>query len=156
KRTRWSRRRSLSIRNRPTRSRSRASSPPEGDRRPSCRVAWCCPVAEITIFHGGTIVALDAPGTVRRADLLVEAGVIREIGGPFETPGAARVDCTGALVLPGFVQAHVHLSQALFRGLAEEADLLQWLERKIWPLEAAHTADSLRASARLGLAEMIR
>jgi cytosine/adenosine deaminase-related metal-dependent hydrolase len=113
-------------------------------------------VAEITIFHGGTIVALDAASTIRRADLLVEDGVLRDIGGPFEKPGAARVDCTDALVLPGFVQAHVHLSQALFRGLAEEADLLRWLERKIWPLEAAHTAESLRASARLGLAEMVR
>src|SRR5215475_9274541 len=117
RRMRSSRRLSLSIRNRPMRSRWRRSSRREGDRRPSQRVAWCCPVAEITIFHGGTIVALDVPGTVRRADLLVEAGVIREIGGPFEKPGATRVDCTGALVLPGFVQAHVHLSQALFRGL---------------------------------------
>jgi cytosine/adenosine deaminase-related metal-dependent hydrolase len=113
-------------------------------------------VAELTLFHGGTLVALDATGSVRRADLLVEDGVIREIGGPFDSKDAARVDCTGALVLPGFVQAHVHLSQALFRGLAEEADLLRWLERKIWPLEAAHTAESLAASARLGLAEMIR
>jgi 5-methylthioadenosine/S-adenosylhomocysteine deaminase len=113
-------------------------------------------VAEITVFHGGTIVALDEASTVRRADVLVEDGVIRDLGGPFDSQGAARVDCTGSLVLPGFVQAHAHLSQALFRGLAEEADLLHWLEQKIWPLEAAHTADSLLASARLGLAEMIR
>lgn len=119
-------------------------------------MAWCSAVAQITIFHGGTIVALDPAGTIRRADILIEDRVIREIGGPFDNAGAARVDCTGALVLPGFVQAHVHLSQALFRGLAEEADLLRWLERKIWPLEAAHTAASLAASARFGLAEVIR
>jgi len=116
-------------------------------------------VAEITIYHGGTIVALDDASTVFTGDVLVQDGVIRAIGGPFDSPehsGAARVDCTDALVLPGFVQAHVHLSQALFRGLAEEADLLRWLKRKIWPLEAAHSAGSLQASARLGLAEMIR
>ncbi|HEV8481586.1 MAG TPA: amidohydrolase family protein [Candidatus Eisenbacteria bacterium] len=116
-------------------------------------------MAENTIYHGGTIVALDDASTVLTGDVLVQDGVIRAIGGPFDSPessGAARVDCTDALVVPGFVQAHVHLSQALFRGLAEEADLLRWLERKIWPFEAAHTAESLRASARLGLAEMIR
>ena len=113
-------------------------------------------VAETSIFHGGTVVALDGAGTVRRADIRVEDGVLRAIGGPFDEPGAQRVDCTGALVLPGFVQTHVHLSQALFRGLAEEADLLLWLSRKIWPLEAAHDAASLVASARLGLAEMVR
>jgi len=116
-------------------------------------------VTPISIYHGGTIVALDKASTVRVGDVLVQDGVIRAIGGPFESsdyPDAVRVDCSDCLVLPGFVQAHIHLSQALFRGLAEEADLLRWLDKKIWPLEAAHSADSLRASARLGLAEMVR
>src|SRR4029077_15634323 len=48
-----------------------------------------------------------------------------------------------------------HLCQTLFRGLAEQADLLRWLRERIWPLEAAHTAASVAASARLGIAEMI-
>jgi 5-methylthioadenosine/S-adenosylhomocysteine deaminase len=110
-------------------------------------------VTEKTVFAGGTLVTLDAESTVRRADLLVEDGVIVDIGGPY--PDAEVVDCSGTLVLPGFVQAHVHLCQALFRGLAEETDLLTWLERKIWPLEAAHTAESLAVSTRLGLIEML-
>ncbi|MDH5492591.1 MAG: amidohydrolase family protein [Myxococcales bacterium] len=70
--------------------------------------------------------------------------------------GPARVlDARGALVLPGLVQAHVHLCQTLFRGMADDLPLLEWLERRIWPMEAAHDARSLRASARLGLAEML-
>ncbi|MBC7173760.1 MAG: amidohydrolase family protein, partial [Polyangiaceae bacterium] len=62
----------------------------------------------------------------------------------------------GAVVLPGFVQAHVHLCQVLFRGLAEDLPLLRWLRERIWPLEAAHDEGSLRTSAELGLAELLR
>ena len=44
----------------------------------------------------------------------------------------------GMLVVPGLVQAHLHLCQTLFRGLAEDRPLLAWLRERIWPLEAAH------------------
>ena len=49
----------------------------------------------------------------------------------------------------------MHLCQTLFRGLAEDQRLLAWLRERIWPLEAAHDPDSLRASARLGIAELL-
>ena len=57
--------------------------------------------------------------------------------------------------MPGLIQSHVHLCQTLFRGLAEDQPLLAWLRERIWPLEAAHDPDSLRASARLGIAELL-
>jgi cytosine/adenosine deaminase-related metal-dependent hydrolase len=57
--------------------------------------------------------------------------------------------------MPGFVQAHVHLCQVLFRGMADDLPLLSWLERRIWPFEAAHDDASLSASAELGLLEMM-
>ncbi len=60
------------------------------------------------------------------------------------------------LVLPGLVQIHVHLNQTLFRGLADDMDVVDWLKTRIWPLERAHNADSLYASARLSIAELIR
>ena len=62
----------------------------------------------------------------------------------------------GMLVVPGLIQAHVHLCQTLFRGLAEDRPLLDWLRERIWPLEAAHDPASLHASARLGIAELLR
>ena len=58
-------------------------------------------------------------------------------------------------LIPGFVQTHIHLCQTVFRGLAENLSLLDWLRMKIFPLEAAHSASSLRASALLGLSELI-
>lgn len=66
------------------------------------------------------------------------------------------IDAGGALLMPGLVQAHVHLCQTLFRGAAEGEPLLPWLHRYAWPLEAAHDEDSIRVSALLACAEMIR
>jgi len=69
---------------------------------------------------------------------------------------AESIDASTMAVMPGFVQTHVHLCQSLFRGLAEDMDLLDWLRTRIFPLEAAHNAESIVASARVGLAELIR
>ena len=66
-----------------------------------------------------------------------------------------RIDASGCYVLPGLVQTHIHLVQTIFRGLAEERSLLEWLRDRIWPLEAAHDERSLRASARLGLLDLL-
>ena len=57
--------------------------------------------------------------------------------------------------MPGLIQAHIHLCQTLFRGLADDLSLEDWLTQRIWPLEAAHTAESIHASAMLGAAELL-
>src|SRR5262249_13655863 len=106
---------------------------------------------------------MDAAGTVTRGDLLVQDGLIAARGEGV-APALASLprgragesyDASGAFVLPGLVHGHLHLCQTLFRGLAEQSDLLAWLRESIWPLEAAHTEASIAASARLGLAELI-
>lgn len=56
---------------------------------------------------------------------------------------------------PGFIQTHIHLCQTLFRGLADDLELLDWLQKKIFPFENAHNKDSLRISVQLGLNELI-
>ena len=58
-------------------------------------------------------------------------------------------------LIPGFVQTHVHVCQTLFRGLADDLLLLDWLQKKIFPFEYAHNKNSLRISAQLGLNELI-
>jgi cytosine/adenosine deaminase-related metal-dependent hydrolase len=116
-----------------------------------------------TLIRGGVVVTCDAGSRVFDGDVLVRGKEISEIvprggrGKKEEPRRPTRVlDATGCAVIPGFVQAHVHLCQALFRGMADDLPLLEWLERRIWPLEAAHDEASLGASAELGLAEMIR
>jgi cytosine/adenosine deaminase-related metal-dependent hydrolase len=109
------------------------------------------------LIRGGTVVTMDPDQTIRRADVLVRDGRIAAIGRSASRARPVRVlDASGAAVMPGFVQCHVHLCQALFRGMADDLPLLAWLRERIWPLEAAHDPKSLRASARLGVAEMLR
>ena len=93
---------------------------------------------------------------VRDAALLIVDGVVASLGEPSEAPqGVERIGLDGALVLPGLVQAHIHLGQTLFRGLGEGRRLLPWLRERIWPLEAAHTDESAYWSALLGGAECL-
>jgi len=85
----------------------------------------------------------------------VRDGRITAVGA--EPPGAhdAVIDAGGAYLLPGFIQTHVHLCQTLFRGFADDMPLLEWLRRRVWPMEAAHTPQTLRASARLAASELL-
>ncbi|HLG32222.1 MAG TPA: amidohydrolase family protein [Ignavibacteriaceae bacterium] len=62
---------------------------------------------------------------------------------------------TDLTLIPGFIQTHVHLCQTLFRGMAEELPLLEWLKYKIFPFENAHSKESLGISARLGINELL-
>jgi 5-methylthioadenosine/S-adenosylhomocysteine deaminase len=60
------------------------------------------------------------------------------------------------VMIPGFIQTHTHLCQTLFRGLADDLELLDWLQFRIFPYENAHNKNSLRASARLGINELLK
>jgi 5-methylthioadenosine/S-adenosylhomocysteine deaminase len=70
--------------------------------------------------------------------------------------GAKFINASHLVVIPGFVQTHIHLCQTLFRGMAEDLQLLDWLQQKIFPLEAAHNEKSTYLSAMLGIAELVR
>jgi len=58
-------------------------------------------------------------------------------------------------LIPGFVQTHIHLSQTLFRGLAEDLPLLDWLRSKIFPFENTHNKDSLKITTQLSINELL-
>lgn len=98
---------------------------------------------------------MDAAGTIVRGDLLITDGRIARIGVE-AGPGDTVIEAGDCAVLPGFVQTHVHLCQTLFRGAADDLALIDWLKQRVWPMEAAHNAASVRASARLGIAELIK
>ncbi|MCM3903596.1 MAG: 5'-deoxyadenosine deaminase [Pyrinomonadaceae bacterium] len=112
-------------------------------------------MSESILIKGGTLVTMDDHDSIVSDDLFISGGQIQEIG--VASAGAdVVIDAHGCVVLPGFVQTHIHLCQTLFRGAADDLSLIDWLKRRIWPMEAAHSAQSLRASARLGIAELIK
>src|SRR3989440_5195106 len=113
---------------------------------------------------GGDVLLHDGAWHAVRADVTVRDGKIETIGktgtgdeggetGPTDSPPQVR-DCRGCLVMPGLIQAHVHLCQTLFRGLADDLRLEDWLARRIWPLEAVHTEATVYASGLLGAPEL--
>src|SRR5256885_13729007 len=114
---------------------------------------------------GGDVLLHDGAWHAVRADVTVHDGKIETIGktgtgdeggetGPTDSPPQVR-DCRGCLVMPGLIQAHVHLCQTLFRGLADDLRLEDWLARRIWPLEAARSEERGDVSALLGAAEVL-
>ena len=111
------------------------------------------------LLRGGRVVTMDPARRILEADILVEKGRIKSVGTlerrKVGTKQPRILDCKGLIVLPGLVQAHIHLCQTLFRGLAEDLTLEAWLAERIWPLEAAHTETSIYWSAMLGAAELL-
>jgi 5-methylthioadenosine/S-adenosylhomocysteine deaminase len=107
------------------------------------------------LIKNGTVVTMDARDSIVRGDLLIADGRITELGGTGHSAGII-IDASDCAVIPGFVQTHIHLCQTIFRGAADDLALIDWLKQRVWPMEAAHSAASIAASARLAIAELIK
>ena len=111
---------------------------------------------------GGTIVTMDsARQVIDDGGIAVRAGRIVAIGSRVQIEARytsrQRVNATGKLITPGLINGHTHIPMVLFRGLADDLDLQEWLTKYIFPAEAKNvTEDFVRVGTRLGLAEMIR
>jgi 5-methylthioadenosine/S-adenosylhomocysteine deaminase len=111
---------------------------------------------------GGTIVTMDgARRIIDEGGIAVTGGRIVAIASRAEIEKAytsrQRVNAAGKLIVPGLINGHTHIPMVLFRGLADDLDLQDWLTKYIFPAEAKNvTEDFVRAGTRLGLAEMIR
>jgi len=92
---------------------------------------------------------------LRNASILVENSRITRIGRVGAASADVEIDGIGKIALPGLINAHTHLSMTLFRGYADDMQLQEWLEKKIWPLEARLTGEACYYGALLGSAEMI-
>jgi 5-methylthioadenosine/S-adenosylhomocysteine deaminase len=112
------------------------------------------------LIRDATIITLDVEDRIFEGSVVIDRGRIAAIepssAGQFHNTFDEVIDARGRLLLPGFVQTHIHLCQTLFRGAADDLSLIDWLKQRIWPMEAAHTTDSLYASSRLGIAELIK
>jgi 5-methylthioadenosine/S-adenosylhomocysteine deaminase len=111
---------------------------------------------------GGTIVTMDGGRRViDDGGIAVAGGRIVAIGPRAEIEGGyrsrQRIFATGKVITPGLINGHTHVPMVLFRGLADDLDLQEWLTKYIFPAEAKNvTEDFVRIGTRLGLAEMIR
>lgn len=113
------------------------------------------------LLLGGTVLTMDAEATViPQGAVAVRDGRILEVGkrSVLQRRYAARrvLDAKGRLVLPGLVNAHTHVAMTLFRGVRDDEDLMTWLTKYMFPLEARFVSpDFVRTGALLGCWEMI-
>src|SRR5829696_6536178 len=111
---------------------------------------------------GGTIVTMDQTRRViDEGGIAISQGRIVAIGPRAEMERAytsrQRVSAAGKVITPGLINGHTHVPMVLFRGLADDLDLQEWLTKYIFPAEAKNvTEEFVRVGTRLGLAEMIR
>jgi 5-methylthioadenosine/S-adenosylhomocysteine deaminase len=112
-------------------------------------------VPSSTLIRNATIITMNDRLDIVEGSVVVRDGRIVSVGAEPDGRYDTVVNARGGYLLPGFVQTHVHLCQTLLRGSADDMPLLEWLGSRIWPMEAAHTPDSLRASTRLAASELL-
>jgi 5-methylthioadenosine/S-adenosylhomocysteine deaminase len=114
------------------------------------------------MVRGGTIVTMDGGRRViEDGAVVISGGRIKAVGTRAELEAkytaSEMIDATGKVVIPGLINGHTHVPMTLFRGLADDLDLQEWLTKYIFPAEAKNvTEEFVRVGTRLGLAEMIR
>ncbi|ACB84731.1 5'-deoxyadenosine deaminase [Natranaerobius thermophilus] len=110
-----------------------------------------------TLIQNGLLVTMNKDREIYTGDILIKDNKISKISSESISTNVDQViDATDKVIIPGMIQPHVHLTQTLFRGQADDLELLDWLKNRIWPLEGAHTDQSNYISAYLGIAELIK
>ncbi len=139
--------------------------------------------AAILLLAGASVLGQAAPGAVRAVTLIVTNGIVVTMdgGGRVLSPGAVAIDgrdivavetppaiaaayrakesidARGAVVMPGLINTHTHAPMVLYRGLADDLALMDWLQKYIFPAEAKTVTPAfVRAGTRLAALEMIR
>lgn len=112
------------------------------------------------VIANATVITMNGSREVLRdAEVVIQGDRIARVG-PRKRGGKTGVrrylDARGQVVMPGLIHSHLHACQTLCRNHADGLELLDWLRDRIWPFEAAHDAQSLRASADLTFLECIR
>lgn len=129
---------------------------------PVANVAAFAPKPVDLVVRGGTIVTMNERGDViEDGAVAVHRGRIVALGKRVDIEksyaGRETIEARGRVVMPGLINGHTHVPMTLFRGLADDLDLNEWLTKFIFPAEAKNvTEDFVRVGTRLGLAEMIR
>jgi 5-methylthioadenosine/S-adenosylhomocysteine deaminase len=114
------------------------------------------------VVRNGTVVTVDAARRVIPGGAVaVEGGRIAAVGPAAEIDATYRgrdvLDARGGLVIPGLVNAHGHAPMVLFRGVADDLRLMEWLTKYIFPAEAKNvSAPFVKTATRLAALEMIR
>jgi len=115
------------------------------------------------IFENATILTLNPDREIiEHGAVVVNGKNITAVGKSKDLieqyPQEQRVDCRSGILMPGLVDAHVHLTQCMLRGMSDDKDLevVPWLRQRIWPLLGSYSPEDALASSSLCVLEMIK
>jgi 5-methylthioadenosine/S-adenosylhomocysteine deaminase len=114
------------------------------------------------LVTNGTVITMDSQRRVLedaavavRGDSVVAVGASAELTSKYAP--AKVIDAHGAIVMPGLINGHTHAAMSLFRGIAEDLSLDDWLHAYIFPAEARNVTEDFAAwGTRLAILEMLR
>jgi cytosine/adenosine deaminase-related metal-dependent hydrolase len=113
----------------------------------------------ILIKNGYVLTMNPTRQIIRNGSVFIEEGRIVEVGRTDQLSNRKAdvvLDAKGMIVMPGLIDTHMHLAQALIRGCADDVSLVDWLKNYVWVLQGNFTNEDGRISAELCMAEMIR
>jgi len=114
------------------------------------------------IIKNGIILTIDKIGNIyQQGSVIVKDSNIIDIATTLELEqkyeAKTVIDATGKIVMPGLINTHNHLTMTVFRGLADDLQLQDWLNEYIFPAEAKFVnAQTVRIGSELAMIEMIR
>jgi len=114
------------------------------------------------IIRGGTILTLDEEDTkIENGSVAVKGDRIIAVGTTAEIENACTaartMECPHCLVMPGLINCHTHAAMTCFRGIADDRELMDWLNNFIFPAEAKNVDPELAYwGSLLACAEMIK
>jgi 5-methylthioadenosine/S-adenosylhomocysteine deaminase len=110
-----------------------------------------------TLISGGTVLTCDEQHTIYTpGDIVLADDRIAFVGPAFGGQADSTVDARGRIVLPGLINAHTHAAMTIFRSVADDVDLMVFLQQCVWPREVKLTGDDVYAGAMLAGVEMLK
>ncbi len=106
-----------------------------------------------------TIIPMNGENSLIEKGYIISEGQFIKAIGEGEAPRGNYekvIDGSDRVVLPGFINTHTHAAMTLLRSYADDLPLMEWLETKIWPLEAKLTAEDVYWGTMLAIIEMIK
>ena len=98
----------------------------------------------IVLYINGLIITMDKERRIIRDgaiavqdDRIIAVGKTSELKAQF--PASSVVDLKSKTLMPGLIDAHVHMAQAMLRGSADDLPLMDWLIERIWPLQGSYS-----------------
>lgn len=109
------------------------------------------------VIKGGIVITMDEKKLEKfeKLDIVIEDDVIKELTVNYQGDADVIIDATNKVVMPGLINCHTHLGMSLFRATNDELTLNEWLNKKIWPIEANMTDEDVYYATLFSILEML-